>query len=319
MSMSRIAVDRRSVAACSPEPTVNCAASATDDPISVLRFATAAMADGLGVVLATLVEIRGGAARRLGAQMAVRSDGVWRGFISGGCLEAAVAAEALACLDDGRGRVVRFGAGSPFFDIVLPCGGGVSIALHPLRGAGTLVEVLRRLDARIPAALSGDVASGSLSAPEGAVRPGASEQGFTRVYRPRLRLALHGRGVEAEAVGRLAAVCGHELVVTSGAQEFGAGLIDADTAVVLMDHDPERELPALLSALRSPAFYIGALGSRRTHAARVGRLRGFGVSEPDIARIRGPVGIFGPARDATSLALSVLAQIAEIRSAQEDG
>ena len=101
----------------------------TDDHRTILRFAVEALMSGKGAVLVTLVEIRGGAARPLGAQMVVREDGRYCGFVSGGCVEAAAAFEALEMMGSGRDREIRYGEGSPWFDIVLPCGGGITLTL----------------------------------------------------------------------------------------------------------------------------------------------------------------------------------------------
>ncbi len=98
----------------------------------------------------TLVKIRGGAARPLGAQMVVREDGRYCGFVSGGCVEAAAAFEALEMMGSGRDREIRYGEGSPWFDIVLPCGGGITLTLHKLRSAQPLLAVLNRLEQRKP-------------------------------------------------------------------------------------------------------------------------------------------------------------------------
>ncbi|VDZ73456.1 xanthine dehydrogenase accessory factor [Atlantibacter hermannii] len=101
----------------------------------------------------TLVAIRGGAARPLGAQMAVREDGLYCGFVSGGCVESAVAYEALEVMASGEDRTVMYGVGSPYFDIVLPCGGGITLTVHKLRTAQPLLEVLAQLEQRKPAVL----------------------------------------------------------------------------------------------------------------------------------------------------------------------
>ena len=90
-------------------------------------------------------------------------------------------------------------------------------------------------------------------------------------------------------------------------------LIDPDTAVAVLQHDLDREIPLLEAALRASPFYIGALGSSRTHEKRVERLRQMGHSDESIARIKAPIGVFGRARDAQSLALSVIADIAASR------
>ena len=133
-----------------PEPR---AAFLSDDAINILAFAADALDGGHAAALVTLVEIRGGAARAIGAQRAVRHDGLYCGFVSGGCTEAAVAADAVIALSKGMDRNLRLGEGSPFFDIVLPCGGGITLAIHVLRDAAVLRRALTTLRRRNPARL----------------------------------------------------------------------------------------------------------------------------------------------------------------------
>lgn len=282
-----------------------------DDPIEILRAAHEGLAAGQAVALATLVEIRGGAARALGAQMAIRGDGSYCGYVSGGCLEAAIAAEALAAMAEGRDRDVRFGLGSPFFDIALPCGGGISIAIHLLRAAAPLAEALRRLEARAPVALRYDRATQSLALSDAAATR-ADDSGYLRGYRPKARLLIVGRGVEAEATARVAMAAGYEARMLTREADLVA-LTDADSAVAILHHDLEREEPALRAALAGGAFYIGALGGRHTHQERLTRLSALGYGAADLARIKGPIGIFGGARESASLALSIMADVALAR------
>ncbi len=276
----------------------------TDDPARILRFAAESHESGLPTVLVTLTEIRGGAARAPGAQMAVRADGLYCGLVSGGCVEPAVAVEALAAMRDGADRVVRFGAGSGIFDIVLPCGGGITLALHQLRDPQPLRAVLARLAERHPAALRYCPATQTLTAAGPAAAEFSAAGGFLRPYRPGLRLFLAGAGPEATVLARLARAAEYEV---------SAAACDADTAAIFLHHDLDREIPGLVAALASDAFYIGALGSARTHATRLARL---GVAESAIARIKAPIGLFGPSRDATTLAISVLAEIGKVRQDQ---
>ncbi|MBY5340641.1 XdhC family protein [Rhizobium leguminosarum] len=286
-------------------------AASTDDPAELLRFAIDA--HGLGAAaLATLVEIRGGAARALGAHMAVAADGRFCGYVSGGCVEAAVASEALLAMAEGRDRMVKFGDGSPFFDIVLPCGGGISVAIHVLKDAGALQHVLDRLRQRQAAGLAYSTERQTLEAVDPLPRACWLERDFLTVYRPRTRVVLSGRTIEAQAVARLAEASGYDVII-NGHDEDAADTIDPFTAVVLLHHDLDAEAVILETALRSPAFYIGALGSTRTHRRRVERLTAMGFRRDDIGRIKAPIGMFGPTRDATSLALSVLADVAAAR------
>jgi xanthine dehydrogenase accessory factor len=286
----------------------------TDAPSEILGFATEALAVGK-VALATLVEIRGGAARALGAHIAVAEDGRFCGYVSGGCVEAAVATEALMAMAQDCDRTVKFGDGSPFFDIMLPCGGGISVAIHVLRDARALEYVTERLSARRSAGLiysSSDQTLTVVEVPERASWKGGS---FIRAYYPRTRVIVSGRSIEARFVSHLAEASGFD-IVEAGAMRDGvdvAQLIDPFTAVVLLHHDIDAEMSLLRKALDSEAFYIGALGSSRTHRRRMDRLMQLSISGADIDRIKAPIGLFGPTKDASTLALSILADIAAVR------
>jgi len=296
--------------------------SATDNPVDILTFAASAVQRG-GAALATLVEVRGGAARALGAQVAIAADGGFVGYVSGGCVETAVAAEALHAIAQGRDRFVTFGEGSPFFDIVLPCGGGIKIAVHVLRGDEVLYTVLRELAERRAGVLSYSSHAQTLKPCSSNIQS-SDWQGaeFVSVYHPQTRLVISGQMGEVEAVRRLAQAAGYA-VSHSDPHEWRRGQcsnpIDPFTAAVLLHHDLDLEADLLNEALASSAFYIGALGSTRTHRRRVERLMATGASSEDCSRIRAPIGLFGPTRDATTLALSVLSEIAVARSTATTG
>lgn len=182
----------------------------TDDHRTILRFAVEALMSGKGAVLVTLVEIHGGAARPLGAQMVVREDGRYCGFVSGGCVEAAAAFEALEMMGSGRDREIRYGEGSPWFDIVLPCGGGITLTLHKLRSAQPLLAVLNRLEQRKPAGLRYDPQAQSLVCLPTQTRTGWNLNGFEVGFRPCVRLMIYGRSLEAQATASLAAATGYD-------------------------------------------------------------------------------------------------------------
>ncbi|WP_411034101.1 XdhC family protein [Shinella sp. BYT-45] len=297
-----------------PEPR---AAFLSDDAIEILAFAAQSLDGGHATALVTLVGIRGGAARAIGAQMAVRGDGLYCGFVSGGCTEAAVAAEAVIALAKGMDRSLRLGEGSPFFDIVLPCGGGITLAIHVLRDAAVLHRALAALRRRMPVRLRYHPSGGSLAFEAGEGRGGWEDDCFVRQYRPKERLVLAGTPAETGAVARVAAAAGYEVLAVERGGVPSPGDLDRDTAVALLFHDVEREMPLLERALSSPAFYIGALGSRRTHAARCEALRRRGHGEAALARIKAPIGIFDKARDSRSLSLSIVADIAQARLSLE--
>lgn len=290
-----------------PTPT---SISVADEPAALLRFALFCKATH-HVAIATLVEIRGSAARALGSQVVVASDGRYAGYVSGGCVEAAVASEALLALEAGEDRLVQFGDGSPFFDISLPCGGGISVAINIVREADQIVQVLSRLEKRFVSSLKLSVEKGALMAALPVAATGWAGSWFHIVYRPKTRLIVSGQSVEAQTVVQLAIRCGYEVFCVSDFNKPAdvAEKIDCYTAVLLLHHDLEQEQQVLRVALREKPFYIGALGGHRTHQRRLGVMRQAGYCEKELARIKAPIGLFGPARDSTSLALSVLAEV----------
>jgi xanthine dehydrogenase accessory factor len=289
----------------------------TDSAVEVLDFAIRAMEAGRQVALCTLVEIRGGSSRSLGAHMAVADDGRYCGYVSGGCTEAAVAAEALQAISKGYDRFVMLGEGSPFFDIVLPCGGGVTVAVHVLRDIRPIRKAIKGLQCRRKTGLSYSPNTQSLSFVSGRADAGWNNETFLTSYRPAVRILLSGRTLEIEIAAKVARAAGYEVLRYDAAtgQAPDEALIDADTAVAILQHDLELEIPVLDAALHAHPFYLGALGSSRTHEKRMQRLRDLGHSQAVIDRIKAPIGLFGRARDVQSLALSVIADIAACRQA----
>ncbi len=279
-----------------------------------LRAALAALGAGRRCALVTIVGVEGASPRPPGAQMAVEADGSWVGYISGGCLESAVALEALDAMKAGESRVVRYGRGSRYIDIVLPCGSGIDVHVDIAPDAKALARTAAELDARRAAALT-------LTLPDGAR--------FERRYAPRLKIVAAGRGPAVAALLDMAAAMGLETSVLSpdepvvalargrwGSARLLAGPEDeadlggdAYSAVVLLFHDHHWETALLASAVKTECFYIGAMGSRATHAQRLVRLAEHGLSDPEMARVRGPIGLFAHARRPGDLALSVLAEI----------
>lgn len=293
---------------------------------------------GVAGALITVVGTEGGAPRALGSHMAVLADGTYCGYVSGGCVEAAIAAEALEVMRSGEDAVLRFGLGSRFIDIQLPCGGGIDLHVHvgpDPSVIGGVCDALVRRDA-FALELSPEAGTSRLTADTGPHAASGWENGvFRRRYRPTTRLVLVGQGPEFGAILRLARGAGLDLAAFSPdthSLDVAAGLdvpatrltgladapalpVDPWTAIVFLFHDHDWETALLAQALDSPAFFVGALGSRTTHAARCARLREKGIGEAALARIHGPIGLFGPTRDAASLAVSALAQIVEERRA----
>ena len=284
-----------------------------DNTTSLLEFALTCLVDSQAAI-ATLVEIRGGAARAPGSQVVVAADGRYAGYLSGGCVEAAVAYEALLAIEAGQDRVVKFGDGSPYFDIKLPCGGGITVAIHILREADQIFEVLTCLSQRKTCALTLFVEGQSVKVTPHQKATGWADGRFHVLYQPRTRIIISGESVEARSVAKLARCCDYDVLHVDDPSTDFPQRIDPFTAFLLLHHDIDQEQPALEVALRLNPFYIGALGSRTTHKLRLQKLRKAGFSDEDLAQIIAPIGLFGPARDSTTLALSVLAEVAAKRS-----
>ncbi len=281
-------------------------------------------AAGVPGALITLTAADGGP-RGVGAHMAVLGDGRWRGHLSGGCVEQAMAAEALDTLAAGESRWLRLGEGSPLIDIRLPCGSGLTLWIGVAPAPGWAASVLHELAERrtVSARLCPDLVLDATPTPTG-----WRCEAFHRLYRPSLRLLILGSGPEALATAALAHATGlgvHLLATRPELTEraMAAALsveavtspacpperVDPGTAVLCLTHEAEWDVPFLASALATPAVFVGALGSPRTQALRLDALAAMGVAAGDRARIRSPVGLVPATRDSRSLAVSVLAEL----------
>lgn len=296
-------------------------------PIDILRFLAARDAEDVACVLVTLVGVQGGASRAIGAQMAVAADGRRIGSFSGGCIEDAVAAEALETLEEGWGRVVRYGMGSPFIDIRLPCGGGIDLLFTPRPDQKVIADALATLDARDAVALileCDGVSRAPYSMP-------VSWNGHTLIhaYQPPLHIHALGQGEDLCALARLGAAFGahmHAITPDAVTQDLlrAEGIavtplvsrntlpaFDSDpwSAIVFLFHGRDWEEFLLPQMLELDAFYHGAIGSRRTHAARLDALVAAGVPAEGIMALRGHIGLIPATRDPATLALSILGEI----------
>ncbi len=279
-------------------------------------------------VLALITGVEGPSYRPVGATMAIFADGDRAGTLSSGCIESDISLHALQALSSGAPTTVRYGRGSPFIDIQLPCGGGLEILLIPRPDRDILREVTKRRTARQPCAIEIDTASGGINVVDsGETGP----RGVTFVVRfdPGVRFLVFGKGPEACTFAALVQSAGYSNLLISPDEEtleIGAAsgcetqhllrplfpddlAVDPWTAVVLFFHDHDWEPPILQGALGTPAFYIGAQGSQRARDERFLELATMGVSRGDLARLYGPVGLIPSARDAGTLSVSVLAEV----------
>ena len=257
--------------------------------------------------LALITGVEGPSYRPLGAGMVVSEAGESWGSLSSGCIERDVVIHARAALADGQVRALRYGAGSPFRDLVLPCGGGLDILILPAPDRTALAQAQASLQARRPALL----------------RLGP----LVLDLQPQLRVLAFGKGPELRLFSALAAAAGYPVESFSPDAETLAGLAhgqvlaskdwpeglkaDARTAVTLFFHDHDWEPRLLQAALASPALYVGAQGSLRAHQARCAELAALGVPDQATARLAAPFGLIPSVRDPRTLAASVLAQVLE--------
>ena len=283
-------------------------------------------------VLAVITAIEGPSYRPLGAMMALTPEGERVGSLSSGCVEADIALHANEALNEGTLRVIRYGRGSPFVDIELPCGGGLEITLIPRPGRPVLQTIGQACHDRTPISLVVDLKTGSLQT-QATGDTGVQSEAFIVRFDPEIHFFVFGKGPEASTFALLAQSAGFGITLLSPDQETlelaqQAGIEtrhlksakvpadiepDAHSAALLFFHDHDWE-PAILSQLvTSEAFYIGAQGSQRAAEARRAALFALGLTDQDCARIRGPIGLIPSARDARKLAVSVLAEVMNMR------
>lgn len=300
---------------------------------------------GRGAVLATVVETWGSAPRPVGSQLVIAGDGEMAGSVSGGCVEGAVVLEAMDAVGTGAAQMLEFGVSDDeAFAVGLACGGRIRVWLEPVGGA-LPVEMLEALvaarAARRPVAYVVDVETGARRLDEAEAwaerfrmdRSGMEEDGatFVHVHNPPLRMIVVGAVHIAQALLPMARLAGYDVALVDPRPAFGAearfpgerivedwpdaaldGLgLDRRVAVVTLTHDPKLDDPAILRALRSEVFYLGCLGSTRTHAKRVARLEAEGITPEAIARIHAPVGLDIGARGPAEIAVSILAEITQ--------
>ena len=306
---------------------------------------------GSGAALATVVETWGSAPRRAGSQLAISGTGEMQGSVSGGCVEGAVVGEAMDALATGKPRVLTYGvADEEAFAVGLACGGTIRVMVEPVGEGGLPPDLLgdlvaARAEGRAVALVtdfgtwarrltdgSNDPLGEAIATRLRTDRSGTEGERFVAVHNPPLRLVIVGAVHIAQPLVGMARACGYAPVLIDPRGAFGsrerfpgetilddwpdaamtALAPDARTCVVTLTHDPKLDDPALIAALAGPAFYIGCLGSTRTHAKRLERLRTAGVSEAGLARLRAPVGLAIGATTPAEIAVSIMAEITQV-------
>lgn len=308
--------------------------------VEVIRSAMDWMNRGHRVVLGTVVRTWGSSPRPPGSLMVIRDDGQVAGSVSGGCIEddlidrvkrgeLALRLPQLTSYGASAEEAQRFG---------LPCGGTVQIVLEPLNAGSRLRELLAAIDEHRVVRRRLELATGLVSlAPNTAADGDAlAFDGATlhTVHGPRLRLLIIGAGQLSRYLASMAVMLDYRVTVCDPRTEYYEGWdslpgvtlsrqmpddlvlamnLDAKSAVVAVTHDPKLDDLALMEALKTPAFYVGALGSRRNNEARRARLRDFDVSAAEVARLRGPVGLRLGGSTPPEIAMSIVSEMTAVR------
>ena len=306
--------------------------------LQVLKSAADWVKSGRRVVMATVIRTWGSAPRPIGALTAIRDDGMVVGSVSGGCIEDDM------ILQVRSGELVRDTPATTMYGVSaeeakrfgLPCGGTLELVLEPLTKESGLDEllghverhelVMRRLDMRSGKVTIGPARSADLLAFDGAT--------LTTVHGPRWRLLIIGAGQLSTFLAQMAQGLDYHVTICDPREEYAEGWdvagvelkrgmpdevvtemnLDGHSAVVTLTHDPKLDDMALLEALKSPAFYVGAIGSRKNNDARRRRLAEFDLSQQEIARLHGPVGLKLGAKTPPEIAIAILAELTAIRN-----
>ena len=305
---------------------------------------------GKGAVIATVVETWGSAPRPVGSQLVISGEGEIAGSVSGGCVEGAVVAEALDAIDSGKASVMSFGVSDDeAFAVGLACGGEIKVAVEPVGphiSGEMLAELVADRSARKMVALAvnpttwerrlirpgdADPLSEAVATRARADKSGFEDAWFIGLHNPPLRMVVVGAVHIAQPLLSMARLSGYDPILIDPREAFGSSArfpgetivhdwpdealsahgLDPRTAVVTLTHDPKLDDPAIRTALRSDCFYLGCLGSTRTHGKRVERLKEDGFDQEAIARIHAPVGLDIGSKSPAEIAISIMAQITQ--------
>jgi xanthine dehydrogenase accessory factor len=305
--------------------------------IEVLRSAEAWRKAGHRVTFGTIVRTWGSAPRPIGALVVIRDDGQVVGSVSGGCVEDDLIEKVRA------GKVARDKPQHITYGVTneeatrwgLPCGGTLELVMEPVTEQSRFGELLETISKQQLVKRRLEVDSGKV-----AMQPGTTEdvlefdgKVLTTVHGPRWRLFLIGAGQLTHYLAEMSRMLDYQVAVIDPREEYANGWnvkgvpldrgmpddvlaaanLDGHTAVVALTHDPKIDDLALMEALKSPAFYVGAIGSKKNNDARRERLKEFDVSEGEIARLRGPVGLYIGSKTPPEIAVAILAEMTAVR------
>jgi xanthine dehydrogenase accessory factor len=306
--------------------------------LEVLKRSSEWLAAGRRVLLVTVVKTWGSSPRPEGALLAVRDDGLVEGSVSGGCIE-----------DDIVGRIRHDGFTATRCEVVtygvsadearrfgLPCGGTIQLVLEPLTRNSGIDALLAEISAGRLVARRLDTATGKAEPAPASAAAGLAFDGrvLTTIHGPRYRMLVIGASQLSKYLAQIAVGLDYQVTICDPRAEYhetwdvpGATLVktmpddtvlemklDERCAVVALTHDPKLDDMALMEALKSPAFYVGALGSRANNAKRRQRLQQMDLTEAQIARLHGPIGLYIGSRTPPEIAVSILAEITAVKN-----
>ncbi|WP_019142492.1 XdhC family protein [Noviherbaspirillum massiliense] len=306
--------------------------------LEVLKTCANWLDDGRKCELVTVIKTWGSSPRPEGAMLAIGEDGQVVGSVSGGCIEddlvARVRSEGITRASP---EIVTYGiTADEAHRFGLPCGGTIQLAIEPLSERSRIAELLQRLARRELVARRLDLFSGEVSL--GPANCGMSLQvsasALTTIHGPRWRLLIIGAGQLSRFLAQIALGMDYHVTVCDPREEYrqgwqveGADLVhampddlvlemrlDRRSAVVALTHDPKLDDLALMEALKSEAFYVGAIGSRANNAKRRERLKEFDLTEEQIARLHGPIGLYIGSKTPAEIAISILAELTAVKN-----
>jgi xanthine dehydrogenase accessory factor len=306
--------------------------------LDVLKRSAAWIDEGRPVLLVTVVKTWGSSPRPEGAMLAVRDDGLVVGSVSGGCIEDDIIDRTRRLgMTQTRSEAVTYGVSADEARrFGLPCGGTIQLVREPLTRESGIRALLREIEAGHLVARRLDLLTGQATlhpaqAVDGLVFDGTT---LTTIHGPRYRMLVIGASQLSKYLAQIAVGLGYQVTICDPRDEYTetwdipgvevvrtmpddtvrAMRLDERCAVVALTHDPKLDDLALMEALKSPAFYVGALGSRANNAKRRERLLDFDVTAEEIARLHGPIGIYIGSRTPPEIAVSIAAEITAVKN-----
>jgi len=307
--------------------------------LDVLKTCAGWLAAGRRCQLVTVIKTWGSSPRPIGATLAVCDDGSVVGSVSGGCIEDDLIARVR---DNGieitHPEIVSYGiSADEAHRFGLPCGGTIELALEPLAPESRIDELLKRLE-------GGELVERRVRLDDGAVTLHAAEASAIQriedgvlhtLHGPRWRLYIIGAGPLSRFLAQVAAGMDYRVTVCDPREEYRSGFsipgvtlvhampddlvldakLDARSAVVALTHDPKLDDLALMEALKSEAFYVGAIGSRVNNMKRRERLKLFDLSDAELARLHGPIGLYIGSKTPSEIAISIMAEMTAVKNA----